>query len=66
MENAKSTPFNRSQYKTQTSIPVAKGNETTYPFQWLLFKPQLHAIEPFVTQQATRNENTTRPSISFT
>lgn len=66
MENAKTILFKRSEYKTQASIPVAKGNETSYPFQWLLFKPQLHAIEPFVTQQATRNENTTRPSISFT
>jgi hypothetical protein len=34
--------------------------ETSYPFQWLLFKPQLHAVSPFETNQPTRGENTHR------
>lgn len=52
--------FDRNAYKTQTSIPLAKGQEVTYPFQWLLFKPQLHAMTPFETNQASRNANTAR------
>lgn len=55
--------FDREGYKTKTEIPVAKGQETTYPFQWLLFKPQLHAVEPFVTNEATRNANTARNGV---
>jgi hypothetical protein len=62
MEPVQPKLFERPKWKTQTEIPVAKGYETTFPFQWLLFKPQLHAVEPFVTNQATLNENTTRPS----
>lgn len=48
----------REKMTAQTSIP--KESENTYPFQWLLYKPQLHAVEPFVTNKATRNENTAR------
>ena len=63
MEIAKTKKFDRQEYKTKAEIPVAKGQETTYPFQWLLFKPQLHAVEPFVTNQTTRNENTVRAGL---
>jgi hypothetical protein len=63
MEIAQTKKFTRSEYKTQTAIPVAKGQETTYPFQWLLFKPQAHAVEPFVTNQASRNGNTAREQL---
>jgi hypothetical protein len=46
----------------QTTVPVSnpRGQEVTYPFQWLLYKPQAHAVEPFQTNQASRNDNTTR------
>ena len=60
MEIAQTKKFDRDGYKTKTEIPVAKGQETTYPFQWLLFKPQLHAVEPFVTNEASRNVNSAR------
>lgn len=60
MEIVQTKLFERNGYKTQTSIPVAKGQETSYPFQWLLFKPQLHAVEPFQTNQASRNVNSVR------
>ncbi len=47
--------------QTIVEIPTAKGGvETTYPFQWLLMKPQAHAVEPFSMNEATRNENTER------
>jgi hypothetical protein len=62
MEPVQPKQFDRTKWKTQTEIPIAKGQETSYPFQWLLFKPQLHAVEPFVTNQTTRNENTKRVS----
>jgi hypothetical protein len=53
--------FNKKDMQTATTIPAAKGGvETTYPFQWLLFKPQNHAVVPFQTNQASRNENTSR------
>lgn len=60
MEIAKTKEFSRSKYQESATIPVAKGQETSYPFQWLLFKPQLHAVEPFETNSASRNANTTR------
>ena len=60
MEIVKTKQFDRNGYKTTTEIPVAKGQETSYPFQWLLFKPQLHAVEPFVTNEASRNVNSVR------
>ncbi len=63
MEIAQTKKFDREVYKTKTDIPVAKGQETSYPFQWLLYKPQLHAVEPFVTNEATRNVNTVRTGL---
>jgi hypothetical protein len=60
MEIVKTKEYNRKKFQEQTTIPVAKGAEVTYPFQWLLFRPQLHAIEPFQTNKATRTENTHR------
>lgn len=59
MEIVQTKPFNRDSWKTSTEVPIAKGREVTYPFQWLLFKPQLHAIEPFETNKTTR-DNTVR------
>jgi hypothetical protein len=63
MEIVQTKLFDRKGYKEQTTIPIAKGQETSYPFQWLLFKPQAHAVEPFVTNQASRNENSVRAGL---
>jgi hypothetical protein len=63
MEIAKTKKFDRTDYKTQVAIPVAKEREALYPFQWLLFKPQLHAVEPFTLNEATRNGNTQRDDL---
>lgn len=52
--------FNREQSKEKVDVPVAKGKDVSYPFQWLLFKPQLHAVEPFVINEASRNVNFAR------
>lgn len=61
MEIVQTKTFDRSTKKQTTSIPVGRGNETTpYAFQWLLFKPQLHAIEPFQVNEPGRNTNTIR------
>jgi hypothetical protein len=60
MEIVKTKEYNRKKFQEQATLPVAKGLEVTYPFQWLLFRPQLHAIEPFQTNKATRVENTHR------
>jgi hypothetical protein len=46
---------------TATVVPVEKnGKETTYPFQWLLFKPQSHAVAPFPTNEQPRLGNQDR------
>ena len=55
--------FVREDFKEKIDIPVAKGKEVSYPFQWLLFKPQLHAVEPFVTNEASRNVNSVRAGL---
>jgi len=39
---------------------VNKEKENTYPFQWLVFKPQQHAIEQFTMNEPSRNANTER------
>lgn len=58
MDIVRPTQIQRATQTVQTSVP--KESENSYPFQWLLFKPQLHAVEPFRTNQATRSENTQR------
>ena len=60
MEIVQTKHFSRTKNQETATIPVAKGVETTYPFQWLLFKPQLHAVEPFEINKASRNVNTAR------
>jgi hypothetical protein len=53
--------FDKKTMQTDVKVPPAKGGmETTYPFQWLLFKPQLHAITPFQINEPTRLENVSR------
>lgn len=52
--------YDKKEMQTPVKVPVAKGVETTYPFQWLPFRPQAHAVTPFETNTASRNENTVR------
>jgi len=63
MENVIVQPkkYTRETSREQASIPTAKGGvEVSWPFQWMLFKPQAHAIPVFETNRASRNENTQR------
>ena len=62
MEIAKTKEYSREKFQTQATIPIAKAAEISYPFQWLLLRPQLHAIEPFQTNQPSRIDNTQRTS----
>ena len=64
MEIVQPQKIRRGQETLQTSIP--KESTNSYPFQWLLFKPQLHAVEPFQTNVASRSENTQRGGESNT
>ena len=53
--------FEKKTMQTEVKVPPAKGGvETTYPFQWMLYKPQAHAVVPFQTNEATRLENMSR------
>lgn len=53
--------FDRQKMKTATEVPVEKqGKQVTYPFQWLLFKPQSHAVVPFPTNEQSRLTNQDR------
>jgi hypothetical protein len=61
MEIVQPKHFDKAKMQTKVQVPPAKGGvETTYPFQWLLFKPQNHAMVPFETNQASRDGNTQR------
>ncbi len=52
--------YDKKDMQTAVKVPVAKGVETTYPFQWLVFKPQAHAVTPFETNRPSRDANTAR------
>jgi hypothetical protein len=52
--------FTKAKFQTTVKLPPAKDTETTYPFQWLVYKPQAHAIEPFRVNEPSRKENTER------
>ena len=48
--------FRRSEMKSKTEIPD-RSRERNYAFQWMLYKPQQHAIRPFATDEQTRLGN---------
>jgi hypothetical protein len=52
--------FSKDASKTTFVLPNPKESQTTYPFQWLLMKPQAHAVTPFETNVNTRDINTIR------
>ena len=60
MELVPTPQYSKSEMQSKVTLPKPRDTETTYPFQWLLFRPQAHAVEPFVTNVATRNDNTQR------
>ena len=53
--------FNRKKMSTPTEVSVEKnGKESNYAFHWLLYKPQLHAVVPFPTNEQSRLANQNR------
>lgn len=55
--------YKKENFQSKVDVTVPKEKENSYPFQWLLFKPQLHAVEPFEINKASRNENTVRAGL---
>lgn len=60
MEITQPKKYIKEKMQEKVELPVTRDKETTYPFQWLVFKPQQHAIEPFAMNEASRNANTER------
>ena len=60
MEIVQPKKYDKKEMQTAVKVPVAKGVETTYPFQWLHFRPQAHAVTPFETNKPSRDANTSR------
>jgi hypothetical protein len=61
MEVAKTKQYTREKFQEKSTIPTGKGGvETSHAFQWMLFKPQAHAVAPFEFNQPSRNDNTQR------
>jgi hypothetical protein len=57
--------FVKQDMKVSVEIPKARDQaDSSRAFQWMLFKPQAHAVAPFSMNQATRNDNTERKSLS--
>lgn len=52
--------YEKEKMKEQTTVSRPKETENNYPFQWLIFKPQSHAITPFFTNEASRDNNKER------
>lgn len=51
--------FNRDAMKQKADVPMARGNDVFDRFvQWLVYKPQLHAVAPFEINKGTRAGNT--------
>ena len=60
MEIVPAKPFVKKDMKKEAVVSVPKENDTSdRSFQWLLFRPQAHAVEPFQTQVQSRLANTT-------
>ena len=52
--------FVKEKFQTTIEASVPSEQKMSYPFQWMLFKPQLHAITPFETNVNTRDLNAVR------
>lgn len=56
--NVETKKFDREAMKKQAEVPVARGNDIfDRAVQWLVYKPQIHAVAPFETNKNTRPEN---------
>ena len=61
MEIVPAKQYDRKSYQQTAAIPDPKGKDTSsYAFQWLVFKPQAHAVAPFEMNHPSRNDNTQR------
>lgn len=60
MEITHPKKYVKEKMQEKLNLPVNKEKENTYPFQWLIFKPQQHAIESFKINEPSRSSNTTR------
>lgn len=60
MEIVRPKQFDKKTMQTTVTIPAAKDTETSRAFQWMIYKPQLHAVTPFETNKSSRDENTRR------
>ncbi len=65
MELVPTPSYSKQEMQSKVTLPKPRDAETSYPFQWLLFRPQAHAVEPFVTNVATRNQNVVRSSTNL-
>ena len=63
MERPAIKPLVKERMQTVVTVPAAKDTETTRPFQWMLFKPQTHAVTPFETNKTSRDGNTARNGV---
>lgn len=54
--------YTRERFQQQVEIPTAKGgvDAASKLFQWMLFKPQAHAVPVFEMNQPSRSDNTQR------
>ena len=53
--------FDREAAKKQANVSGARGTDMfDRVVQWLLYKPQIHAVAPFETNQDTRGFNRER------
>lgn len=52
--------YEKQNMKEQTTVSRPKETENNYSFQWLIFKPQSHAITPFQINEASRDNNKER------
>lgn len=60
MNVANPRSYTRAAARETFTLPIGRGNEVSYPFQWLLYRPQAHAIEPFQINRPARDVNTGR------
>ena len=58
MEIVPTPTFVKNDMQKEAVVSVPKERDTSdRAFQWMLFRPQAHAIEPFKTQTQTRLDN---------
>jgi hypothetical protein len=52
--------YDKEAMQTTATLPAEKTGKESSPFQWMLYKPQAHAIAPFDTHTQSRLENSVR------